>query len=96
MPLTRAKTQFLANPDGVEFLMSDGTKEVLCWVEQEFLRYQFESRDLLGDSDVFEINRAAIEQAASDKYDAAPADLSAQARLTVTGADIASPLSRKM
>jgi hypothetical protein len=96
MPLTRAKPEFLINPHGVEFLMRDGEREVVCSADSEVLRYCFGSEDDAGYSDVFRLNRDAIEQAASEKYDTSAAVPPAYDRVTLTVADMASPLSRKM
>ena len=96
MPLTRAKPEFLINLHGVEFLMRDGEREVVCSADPEVLRYCFGGEDAAGYSQVFQLNRDAIEQAASEKYDSAAAVPPSHDRLTITVADMASPLSRKM
>src|SRR5262245_15738295 len=97
MPLTRSKEQFLTTMNGVKFLMEDGPMEVPCRATRELLGDRFGSngeRD--EDEKAFRLNRAAIEQAASDKYDAGEVESRVDPKIVVTAGDMASPLSRKM
>ena len=95
MPLTRGKEQILTTMMGVKFLMRDGDTEVACRAERELLRHRFDSRDRDGDEESFRLHRAAIEQAASYKYDAGMRESHTDATIVVTEVDLASPLSRK-
>jgi hypothetical protein len=49
-----------------------------------------------GDEKAFRGNRAAIEQAASDKYDSGQIEARIDPKIIVTALDMASPLSRKL
>jgi hypothetical protein len=72
MPLTRSlKRQILITMNGVKFLMADGATEVPCRASRELLEDRFGSNgDQAEDEKAFREHRAAIEQAASNKYDA--------------------------
>jgi len=97
MPLTRRKEQILITMNGVKFLMGDGATEVPCRASRELLEDRFGSNgDQAEDEKAFHLNRAAIEQAASDKYDAGQVEPYADPKVVVTAWDMASPLSRKM
>jgi len=97
MPLRRSKEQVLSTMNGVKFLMEDGETEVPCRATQDLLGDRFGSQ---GDPDAnemtFRLHRDAIEQAASDKYDAGLLESSIDPKIIVTATDMASPLSRKM
>ena len=97
MPLMRCKEQILITMKGVEFLMTDGSNEVPCTATRELLEDRFGSngeRD--GDEKAFRGNRAAIEQAASDKYDSGQIEARIDPKIIVTAFDMASSLSRKL
>jgi hypothetical protein len=97
MPLTRSKQQILVTMKGVKFLMADGETEVPCTASHELLAQKFGSggeRDQ--DEKAFRDNRAAIEQAASDKYDAGWIEPHVDPKVMITARDMASPLSRKI
>jgi len=97
MPLTRSKEQILITMNGVKFLMADGATEVPCRASRELLEDRFGSNgDQAEDEKIFHLNRAAIEQAASDKYDAGQVEPHVDPKVVVTAWDMASPLSRKM
>jgi Protein of unknown function (DUF1488) len=97
MPLTRSKEQILVTMNGVKFLMADGATEVPCRATQELLQDRYGSNgDQAEDEKAFLLNRVAIEQAASDKYDAGQVEPYVDPKIIVTGWDMASPLSRKM
>jgi hypothetical protein len=97
MPLTRRKEQILITMNGVKFLMGDGATEVPCRASRELLEDRFGSNgNQAEDEKAFHLNRAAIEQAASDKYDAGQIEPHADPKVVVTAWDMASPLSRKM
>jgi hypothetical protein len=96
MPLTRGKEQVLTTMMGVKFLMRDGDLDVACRAARGLLRHRFGSRDSDGDQDSFKLHRQAIEQAASNKYDAGKLEAHTDATITVTETDMASSLSRKM
>jgi hypothetical protein len=97
MPLARSKEQILITMNGVRFLMADGATEVPCRAARELLEDRFGSNgDQAEDEKAFRMHRAAIEQAASDKYDAGQVEPVADPKIVVTAWDMASPLSRKM
>jgi hypothetical protein len=97
MPLTRSKEQILTTMNGVKFLMTDGATEVPCRATRELLEDKFGSNgNPAEDEKAFRVNRAAIEQAASDKYDAGQIEAHVDPKIVVTAWDMASPLSRKM
>src|SRR5262245_13642150 len=97
MPLTRSKEQFLITMNGVRFLMADGATEVPCRATRELLEDRFGSNgEQAEDERVFRAHRDAIEQAASDKYDAGQVEPHIDPKIEVTAWDMASPLSRKM
>ncbi len=97
MPLRRSKEEILTTMNGVSFLMEDGLTEVPCRAESELLRERFGSTgDLAGDEKAFRLFREAIEKAASDKYDAGKIEPRTHAKIVVSAADMASPLSQKM
>jgi len=97
MPLRRSKEQILITMNGVKFLMEDGSTEVPCRATRELLGDRFDSGgDPAGDEKAFRLNREAIEQAASDKYDAGQVEPRIDPKIIVTATDMASPLSRKM
>jgi Protein of unknown function (DUF1488) len=96
MPLKRSKEQILTTMNGVKFLMEDGLTEVPCRATRELLGDRFGSNgDQAEDEKAFRLNRVAIEQAASDKYDAGQVEPYVDPKIVVTGWDMASPLSRK-
>lgn len=83
--------------NGVKFLMADGSTEVPCRASRELLGERFDSNgDPSGDERAFRLHREAIEQAASDKYDAGQIEPRIDPKIIVTASDMASPLSRKM
>jgi Protein of unknown function (DUF1488) len=97
MPLMRSKEHILITMEGVKFLMTDGTTEVPCTATRELLEDGLGSngeRD--GDENAFRGNRAAIEQAASDKYDSGQIEARIDPKIIVAAFDMASPLSRKL
>jgi hypothetical protein len=97
MPLTRSKERILITMNGVKFLMSDGATEVPCRATRGLLEDRFGSNgDQAEDEKAFRVHRAAIEQAASDKYDAGQVEPYGDPKIVVTPWDMASPLSRKM
>ena len=96
MPLTRSKEQILTTMNGVKFLMEDGSTEVPCTATRELLEDRFGNGDRDEDEKAFRLNRAAIEQAASDKYDAGEVEPRVDPKIVVTARDMASPLSRKI
>ena len=97
MPLTRSKEQILITMNGVKFLMADGATEVPCRAARELLEDRFGSNgDQAEDEKAFRLNRSAIEQAASDKYDAGQVEPNVDPKIVVSAWDMASPLSRKM
>ena len=97
MPLTRSKEEILITMNGVKFLMADGATEVPCRASRELLEDRFGSNgNQAEDEKVFRLNRTAIEQAASDKYDAGQVEPQIDPKVVVTAWDMASPLSRKM
>jgi uncharacterized protein DUF1488 len=97
MPLTRSKEQILITMNGVKFLMADGATEVPCRATRELLEDRFGSNgDQAEDEKAFLVHRAAIEQVASDKYDAGQIEPHVDPKIEVTAWDMASPLSRKM
>ena len=97
MPLRRSKEQILSTMNGVKFLMEDGSTEVPCRASLELLAERFGSKgDPNANEMTFRLHRDAIEQAASDKYDAGGLESSIDPKIIVTAIDMASPLSRKM
>ena len=96
MPLTRKLDRTLATMLGVKFLMQDGEAEVSCRADRELLRHRFGSRDRDSDASAFEMHRAEIEKAASDKYDAGKIELHTDATVVLHEGDLASSLSRKL
>jgi uncharacterized protein DUF1488 len=97
MPLTRSKEQILITMNGVKFLMADGATEVPCRATRELLEDRFGSNgDQAENEKAFLVHRAAIEQVASDKYDAGQIEPHVDPKIEVTAWDMASPLSRKM
>jgi hypothetical protein len=97
MPLMRCTEQILITMKGVKFLMTDGSNEVACTATHELLEDRFGSngeRD--GDEKAFRGNRAAIEQAASDKYDSGQIEARIDPKIIVSAFDMASHLSRKL
>jgi hypothetical protein len=97
MPLRRSKEQILATMNGIKFLMQDGPAEVPCRATPELLADRFGSNGKPeDDEEVFRLHRLAIEQAASDKYDAGGIEPQIDPKVIVTANDMASPLSRKM
>ena len=96
MPLNRSREQIRPTADGVEFLMEDGGMEVPCEATLELLAGRFDSQSTpLAQQQAFLLNRTAIEQAASAKYDAGRGELDIARGIVVTAKDMASPLSRK-
>ena len=97
MPLTRSREKILTTMNGVKFWMEDGQTEVPCRATPELLAEKFEST---GEPEAKEkacrLNRVAIEEAASNKYDAGDIEPRVDPKIIVTAADMASPLSRKM
>jgi hypothetical protein len=69
MPLTRARDNYTVRADGIRFLMRDGPFEIICQIELETLSQSGNVRDLSEAIEIFERDRAAIERAASNKYD---------------------------
>jgi hypothetical protein len=97
MPLSRSKEQILVTMNGVKFLMQDGGLEVPCRATRELLADRFDSNgESDGDEKAFVLHREAIEQAASDKYDAGETEPNIDPKVVVTARDMASALSRKM
>jgi hypothetical protein len=97
MPLRRSKEQILNTMNGVAFLMEDGAAEVPCRATPELLADRFGSNGKPeDDEEVFLRHRLAIEQAASDKYDAGGIEPDTDPKVIVNANDMASPLSRKM
>ena len=83
MPLKRAKVDFLnTDPQGIGFLMRDGTKEVPCIVSFGALGKRAAATGL-DEARVFEIYRDEIECAASAKYDRG--QIAPDGRVYVTG-----------
>jgi hypothetical protein len=97
MPLTRSKEQILTTMNGVKFLMEDGPTEVPCRATRELFGDRFGSNgDRNEDEKALRLKRGAIEQAASDKYDAGEVESLVDPKIVVTARDMSSPLSRKM
>ena len=71
MPLTRARNNYTAGANGIQFLMRDGQSEVICHIELETLSDfgNGNAADMMELIEIFERDRAAIECAASRKYD---------------------------
>ena len=97
MPLRRSKDEILITMNGVKFLMKDGSTEIPCRATPELLSGRFGSQgDPDGNEKAFRSHRSAIEQAASDKYDAGELESAIDPKIVVAEIDMASPLSRKM
>ena len=97
MPLTRSRENTLSTMNGVKFLMEDGGTEVPCTAAPELLAERFGSNGQPEENEkAFRLNRVAIEEAASNKYDAGKIEPRIDPKIIVTAADMASPLSRKM
>lgn len=97
MPLTRSREKTLSTINGVKFLMADGGTEVPCNATPELLAERFGSNGQPEENEkAFQLNRVAIEEAASNKYDAGEIEPRMDPRIIVTAADMASPLSRKV
>ena len=98
MPLTRSKEDILIAMNGVRFLMEDeNLTEVPCEATIYLLKDRFESDGSNeGNEKAFRQNREAIEQAASDKFDAGRVESRSDTRIILTTADMASPLSLKI
>lgn len=97
MPLTRGREDFAATLNGVRFVMLDGTTEVSCRAAIALLREQYGSQgEGAGDAAAFRDHRVAIEQAASEKYDAGKIEGDREVKIIVTSDDVASHLSLKM
>lgn len=97
MPLTRSRDETLTTMNGVKFLMEDGQTEVPCTATPELLAEKFGSNGEPEENEkAFRLNRAAIEEAASNKYDAGEIESRIDPKIVVTTTDMASPLSRKM
>jgi hypothetical protein len=97
MPLIRSKERTLTTMNGVKFLMADGTTEVPCRATLGLLEVRFGSDGNPCENEkAFHSNRAAIEQAASNKYDSGQFESQIDPKIVVTAWDMASPLSRKL
>ncbi len=96
MPLLRRRPEFVSTQNGVEFLMHDGERDVICCATLDLLRQRFGSRDPASDEQVFSSNRDAIESIASSKYQAGKTEAGAGPEILVTEWDMASPLSLKL
>ena len=97
MPLTRGREDILITMNGVRFLMQDGRVEIPCRASLDLLADRFGSSGEPTENErAFRLNRLAIEEAASRKYDAGDLDPRLDPKVTVTAADMASSLSRKM
>ena len=96
MPLTRGQEDIVATMNGVRFVMLDGTTEVACRAESALLREWYGSAgEGAGDAAAFKNYRSAIEQAASEKYDAEKIARNDEVKIVVTREDVASHLSLK-
>jgi hypothetical protein len=71
MPLTRAKENYTVGADGISFLMWDGRSEVICHIGLETLSVfgNGNAMEMMELVEIFDRGRAAIEDAASRKYD---------------------------
>ena len=69
MPLTRARDNYTLGVDGIRFLMHDGPVEVACRINLEALFHFARTIAVTEPSEIFEIDRDAIERLASKKYD---------------------------
>jgi Protein of unknown function (DUF1488) len=69
MPLTRARENYTVRSDGIWFLMRDGQAEVICHIGPETLSDFGNATDPMELVEIFDRSRAAIEDAASRKYD---------------------------
>jgi hypothetical protein len=96
MPLKHSGPRILITTEGIEFLMMDGPREVLCRAACDLLREKFGSSGADGDVRVFLLHRDSIERAASDKYEAGEVESGVPWKIIVTASDMASPLSRKV
>jgi len=65
----RADERYTVREDGIYFLMQDGPMEVVCEITLEALSQLGRTIGLTEPTDVFVSGRAAIEHAASEKYD---------------------------
>jgi Protein of unknown function (DUF1488) len=59
----------MSGDDGINFLMYDGPMEVICRIGLEALSEFGRTMGLSEMTEIFETGRAAIERAASNKYD---------------------------
>lgn len=96
MPLKRSGPRMLITTEGIEFLMMDQSREVVCRAACDLLREKFGSSGADGDERAFLLNRDSIEKVASDKYDAGEIEPGEPRKVIVSASDMASPLSRKM
>ena len=97
MPLARSRDKILMTMNGVKFLMEDARTEVPCRATPELLAEKFGSNGESAENErLFRLNRGAIEEAASRKYDAGEIERYEDPKIIVTATDMASPLSRKM
>jgi hypothetical protein len=69
MPLTRARDRYTSHVDAIHFLMQDGPTEVVCRINLDALSEFGRTIGLSEPTEIFETGRAAIERAASEKYD---------------------------
>jgi hypothetical protein len=69
MPLTRARDNCVSGPDGVRFLMQDGSLEVPCRISHETLSGFGVTVGLSEVGEIFLLYRGRIELTASAKYD---------------------------
>ena len=69
MPLTRASDRYTSGVDGINFLMRDGSIEVICRIDLETLSQFGRTIGLSETIEIFETGRATIERAAATKYD---------------------------
>jgi hypothetical protein len=69
MPLTRARENYTVRADGIWFLMRDGRFDIICHIGLETLSAFGDSKGLMESIEVFDRGRAAIEDAASRKFD---------------------------
>ncbi len=101
MPLARAQEEVFEGIDGIHFLMRDvqaKTKEgeVPCLITLEALTDRGTAHDPpLTAGAIFEADRDAIEQTASDKWDRGELDDKGVVRLTAAEFPAASPLAER-
>jgi hypothetical protein len=69
MQLTRANDEYLSGPDGIRFLMQDGSREVPCRISLQALSAFGKSVGLSAAVEIFVNYRDKIERAASVIYD---------------------------